>query len=169
MAELKESYNNIIESDEFKKWSEENPRHILQVAFFSRNIKDEPTWSFSFVSNDKLYTFEFNDKIICKGPDDVYIENVKNIFDLDIDKVKMTYEQALKTIDSIKKNYVIVKEVCTVSNNKSYGIHWNMTEITADMRMINIKVCDDGIILKQTEQSLLNLGKWEKNDEAKQS
>jgi len=162
MAKLKESYKKLIESDEFIKWKQEHHEYKLQVAFFSRNIKDEPLWSFSFVSNEKLHTFDVCDNVECKGMDDIYIESIEDIKNLNIDDIELSFEQVSEKIKDMTTSYVIVKEVCTVSNNKEYGLHWNITEVTADMKMVNLKISNDGIILKQTEQSLLNLGQWQK-------
>lgn len=155
---LFKNYNEIIKNPKFKEIKELE----LRTIFFSKSKNQEINWNYTFFKNHDLHTFKVeNDKVIYIGKDKEFNDKIKfNI--LDIKKIKSQYEDIDKIAKELINDSNINNEICTISDNDEFGLHWNLTKITSTMDMINIKISDDKKILKHTKESLLKLGKWEK-------
>lgn len=165
--DVKQKYSELLNSTAFKDWAKENKDHKLKICFFMKSASDDQiNWSFSFVSGDKLHTFEVSDDIKYVGCDEVYVENKDEEFNLDLSQLKKGYLDIKAAISDALKGFDITKEICTISNNKSSGFHWNLSEVTSNLKILNFKIDAEGTILDQKEMDLLKLGKWLKKDDS---
>lgn len=155
---LIEEYKKIIESKEFKQIKDLK----LRTLFFSKDVNQEIIWNFTFIKDDELYTFRYeNNKVTFIGKDEEFNKDIE-FQNLELEKLEFNIEHAEELIKPLIQNEKITKEICTITNSAEFGLHWNITKITASLDIINIKVSNKGQIIKHSKESLLNMGKWEK-------
>ena len=150
-------------SDVFNEWKKENPNTYLTHAFImlDPNIKKE--WQIGYYNEetDKITTFNVNDKIT-KNPEAEAFKKEGAINELDIEKIKISFDKVLETADIIQKQKYSrcnpTNKIIILQNlNKQV---WNITYVSNTMETLNIKVdAETGEVISDNITSLFKIEK----------
>lgn len=154
LDKLKDSLNKLKDSKEFK----EKPEDAYLCACF---IMDD-AWQIDYYSKakDEIFTFVMGKDITVKK--DKVFKGDYEISELKLGNLK-EYEDIKKEADKlIEEKYdkdKINRSIIILQNYKGKAI-WNITFLTSDMKIINIKInAENGRILDDSLQDVLNFRK----------
>ena len=168
-------YNEVVDSDEFKKFIKEHPSYYLAHGFIQidKNKNVTKDWQLGFYSkeNDNLALFVTKPKIKFTGFEDAFkeegiIDELK--FDetnVDLKKVEEVVGGLLATKYSEENptSYIIILQ------SKDGKSIYNITTVTESFAMITIQVdAGDGKILSHVKRSILSLKKDDDEDDLKE-
>ena len=162
---FKEVYAKLTESSEFKGWKEKNPKPFL-AHFFNQldaNYR-QSDWEIGFYNKekDKIITFVVGVAgVVVKPEDEVFKKEEHHVKELEIEKVKVDLEEAIKTFKKCQeekypgqwpmKIFVILQEL-------DEGIVWNLTSATKTFSALNIRInAVDGKIISDKCESFFDL------------
>ena len=147
-------YDKLKKSKEFLKFKKENKNTFLASCFTMMENK-EGKWQFDFYlpNKNKMTSFNVNDKIEVQEEEGIFQKVKKEIKKLDLKKVKINLDEALKIINKKhKENFT--KKIIVLQNLER--IVWNITLLDNNMKILNIRIdAVNGKILKDKEESLL--------------
>lgn len=161
--DTKEILSKIESSNEFKEFKEEHKDFYLTHFFTMLTENGQSPWQAGYYSKkaDKIVVFELGDEVIRHEEEDVF-KKKKFVKQLKIESL-ISFENALKKADDYKQeNYPkeIEKQRIVILQNIEEGIVWNITIISMQLNMLNLKIrASDGHILKHSFDSILRLGK----------
>ena len=115
----------------------------------------EGKWKIDFYSKDKhkIYTFEKVGDVWKAKEDDIFQKKKKVLEPLVLDKVKISYDEAVKKVPNDTKTITILQVI-------DEKIVWNFTLLTPEFKVINIKVdAITGEEISRAEGNLLNFKK----------
>ena len=143
---IKQEYNKVIESKEFKDWKSNNLDNYLVHVFM-----DDQSLEFGFYDKkkDAITTFfvNENEKIEFSTTDEIF-KHDDAILPLNMDLVNVTYEDALSQARSFLENEKDNKFILVLQNLR-LGQVWNVTLITNKFNVLNVKIdSDTGNVLK---------------------
>ncbi len=143
---IKQEYNRIIESKEFKNWKIENSENYLVHVFI-----DDQNLEFGFYNQkkDSITTFFVNEKeeVEFSTTDEIF-KHDDTILQLDMSSVQVTYKDALIKARSLLENEKDDKFILVLQNLR-LGQVWNVTLITNKFNVLNVKIdSDTGNVLK---------------------
>ena len=145
---LQEDFSNIENSEEFKEFKEKHPELILTSVFLNKEI-----WEFNYFSKDKMITFLQQNNLIKTEESDIYEK--QEIKKLEINKIKIKFEQAKELAKKLMNDEKITKEIIILQQKKNP--YWNITYITSGLNVFNIKLnAIDGKILEQKFENIMN-------------
>lgn len=156
---LKEDLKLIENSEVFKKWNKN--KAYLVSCFFLDN-----TWQFDFYSKKtkKISSFNLEDKDIKIIEEDskVFQKEQKDLEGLDLSKIRIKLEEAIKITDKIKKektpNENISKRIIILQNINAPL--WNISYITSAFNLLNVKInAIDSKIIEQKFDSIISFKK----------
>jgi len=161
--ELKAALNRVKVS---KKFEELNKNQGIFLSFAMKMIeekKDHP-WQLGYFnkSTNKVATFVIEkDSIQFKEEEDVFKKPDTRVKEIEIDKVKLSFNELLKKAEEFqKKKYskeLVNKKIAILQNIKEYGTVWNVTFLTHAFNTLNMKLnAKDGKILHHSIESLLS-------------
>lgn len=159
MQELKGFVEKIEASKEFKEIKEE----LILCSFFNMFSKELGSWQVSYYDqkNDKMISFSVEDNKVKREESKVFREKNSKINQLNLDDVKIDFNNAIKKTDKIKHdNYK------SGSVNKKIVILqviekpiWNVTYLTSDFKIVNVKLdAISGEVISHQLSSALSLG-----------
>jgi uncharacterized membrane protein YkoI len=122
----------------------------LVSCFYQRG-----SWKVDFYSKEKhkIYTYEKINGEMKVKEDEVFQKEKKVLEPLDLSRVKHGFEKALEKHDGKEKAIVILQNL----NGK---VFWNITILTPEFKVINVKVdVETGEIAQNTVDNLLNFKK----------
>jgi len=163
---LKNSLKKITESSEFKKYKKENPDVYLTSAFIMLDKNNKGNWQLDFYSPKKhrIISFIVEKSIKVLPSEEIFQKEVKSIEILDLNKIKISLEQAFEKITEIlKKKFsheTPDKKIIILQKLNKKEI-WNITYITTTFNLINTKI--DAITGKVIESKLHPLIDLRKN------
>ena len=133
-------YENLKQNTEFKKFQRDETNYYLVHVLIPDN-NNSLEYGFYNPETDKITVFKTN-PIEKQEEEDVFKEG-KTIIKLDIDKVKLNTEEALKKIkeiqekefsaEKIKKKIILLQ---TIQNEPC----WNITMVCESLNVINIRI-----------------------------
>ena len=148
----------VEESKPYNDWSKNNSGKLAHIFFIEGGLEAFDI-GYYLEKEDKIASFEISgDRVIFKGSSDPFKEPNKKIKSLNIEKVKIDYENALKTASELQKEKykteIPFKQI-TILQNIDEGQVWNFTFITQAFKTLNIKIdAKTGEIVKD---ELINL------------
>jgi hypothetical protein len=142
MLELKELYNNIKNSKEFKEWHKKNLDFYL-CSFFT--ILDEQGWQVDYYSpsKDRITSFTCEKKVKILNIDSkIFKKEGLKVDKLDLDEIKINLQKALDIVLNLKnKKYPNEKSnKIIVILQKIKKPLWNITYLTATFNILNVKI-----------------------------
>ena len=147
-------------SNVFKEWKKENKYYYLAHAFLMIDPQVKREWQIGYYNKqkDKIVTFCVDKKITKNPEEDVFKK--KGIVDkLDLSKVKVSYEKALKITEKFQKEKYSAHETekkILILQNLEKQI-WNITFISKAFATLNIKVdAEDGKIISHNLTKLFS-------------
>jgi|SRR3989344_5172055 len=156
------SLERLEKEKSFQEWKEQNKEFYLASCFALIKDKKEPLWQFHFYNPkiDKIATFKVGKKIKQEKNEEIFKKEQETVEKLEMDKVKITFEQTLDIINGIEryKNQEFTKKIIILQNQKL--LIWNISFLTKTFQILHIKIdAISGKILHESFESLMSLKK----------
>lgn len=142
---FKEILSKVQSSDEFKKWYAEHDNAYLAHIFFTDEGKGADSYDVGYYvpGIDKMASFEVGEEVCLKDFSDVFKEPGTTVSELDIEKVKVSADEALETASKLQKEKYPAakpfKRIVILQNFQEHQI-WNVTNVAQTFETLNIKV-----------------------------
>jgi len=155
ISKIKEAIKKIEETEEFKKYKEENPDLFLADTFIILN--ENEGWQIDYYSEDKdkITSFTQKNESVQIKESELFRKEKTEMIPLNLEKIKFSLEQALKVVETQTKekpSKLIV--VLQVLNDKEV---WNITYLTTSFKTINFKInAINGEIISKDESSIVS-------------
>ena len=153
--DLKKAFKKVSEKPEFKS----QKGYLSHACFIEEKNKDN-SWEFGIFNPEtkKITVFE-SEPYKVREPDDALTEK-DVVEELNFDLVKISYPKALEiaNAEAIKKNAKLIQKKIIILQ-KDKNLIWNITFLTADFNLMNIKVdAVSGEVLSVDFHNLYDLG-----------
>jgi len=157
--QFKEALEKLHHSQEFKDWHH-NGYLVHGFIMINDGKIDFSSWQIGYYDqkSDRITPFQVGEHIQVGAAAEVFKEE-KTIVELDVEKVKITAEQALEKAQKIKKEYGEQEDkiLFVLQHLKGFGNVWNITFVTTRMNTINVKVdAETGNVKEHKLSSLLD-------------
>jgi len=165
---LKQEYERLLESKEYKQFIEESPEAYLAHAFLMKDYDQkhsEPLWQFGYYlrKNDRIVSFYMESDIKKSIETEIFKKNRKELLPFDMAKVKKRSEEAIeKALEIVKEDFKgeIPTKIILIAQTLNIGQVFNITVLTHAFNTINIKFDTETLEEKsRSRDSVLNLGK----------
>lgn len=163
---LKEDFDKLQETKEFKDYKKENPRAYFSAAFLmieSLNI-DEVKWQIDYYDPEthKASTFAFNsNNIEFKTGEDLLQKKKEDIDEIKLDSVKINFDKTIEIINKFREKKhpeEKAQKIIVILQKFKNHIIWNLTYITSNLNLLNFKVdAVNGKIIVNKLQPLIKL------------
>ena len=164
--ELKQAFDKLILSLNFKNWKKENKDTYFSYAFrIPQEMPNEWQLGFYNKANDRITTFVMNGEDISIRPEEeVFKKEGMKVYEVNLDKVKITFENAMdKASEFQADNYPKDKSLKTIAilqNIDKFGIIWNITYITEAFNTLNMKIdASNGKVIEHNLTSIISFRK----------
>lgn len=153
-------FQRLQESEMFRQWKAQHPADYLSSCFTTIKKNSIPVWQFHFYDKkeDTITTFEVKKTISQEASSKVFKKPGEGVEALEMDKVKISFEEALHKAGSLDKYH---QEDFTEKIIILQQIHeplWNISMISSTFNLVNIKIsATSGEILQDSIDSLLSL------------
>ena len=162
--ELDQALKKLEESKEFKEWNKKNKDTFLSYAFKMLEDNKKAPWQLGFYhkATDKIITFIVDPGLIqMQKEEEVFKKLDMEVRKLEIEKVKMPFEEILKKSKEFQNNKypaeLVSRTIAILQNLEEYGNIWNITYIMHSFKTLNMKVNpENGKILRHSLESLMN-------------
>lgn len=150
-------YTELKENIEFKKFIRDNNDFYLAHILVPDNSESV---EFGFFSPKKNKIVVFTTNPIKKGEEDDVFNEGKTITELDMNKIKLNYEDAMQKADElIKKEHSseqIKKKIILLQHIQEPV--WNLTFVCVSLNIINIRIsAQTSEIIRNDKSSLMNM------------
>lgn len=159
LVKLKDSFNSLQKSEDFKKWKEVHTEAYLTSCFL---VDESGLWQFDYFNpdNSKITSFQ-RDKITVQDQDVFQAEETK-LKELNLENVDISYEKVLGITEEIlKKKYSnedIDKKIVILQTIEVEV--WNITYLTKSFNVINFKIdAKTGNLLKEIFENITGFKK----------
>jgi|SRR3989344_2921253 len=149
-------YNKLIKDKKFKSWKDKHKDSYLCSVFLLKDQTDSSDWQFDYYlpKKNRMATFIVG-KTIEYNKEQKIFSNSEKIDEIDLNDIKFDFDNAVKLVLGKYKNKKFIKEIIIVQSLNS-KLLWNISLVTAEFNLVNIKVdADDGKIIEETSSSLL--------------
>ena len=158
----------------FKEFREAHPRsylvHLFQLVETTpkQGSEGEPGWEVGYYNpdDDQVTVFEVQSdaSVTAKPSERAYKEEKTSIPPLKLEKVNVSYDQALKKIQSLQcESYPQekpMKIMVLLQSLDDLGTLWNMTYITQRFKTLNVKInAENGDVVDQKLFSIFEIQK----------
>lgn len=160
---LKDVLEKLGKSKTFQEWQKSNKKCYLSHVFIMLGEKEDCQVGYYNKEKDKITSFIIDEKIEVSQESDIFKKDRKIVEKLDIDKVKIDFEDAVKIANKFQReNYtkeIPIKKII-VLQNLEIGQVWNITYISNSFNTLNIKIdAKTGKIKNHEIVSLFSFGK----------
>ncbi len=159
--EILKTIKKIENSPGFKEWREKNKDAYLVHIFRMLDEPNENIWQIGYydAETDKITTFvSEKDSIRIIPEQEVFKEKKHQIKELDIEKVKIDFDDALNAAQELRKNEypreTPLKTIVLLQNTK-LGDVWNITFFTNSFKALNVKISSEDCKILEHELSSL--------------
>jgi len=143
-------------SKEYKSWKEEHEGFYLAHAFVMQDEANIGVMQIGYYNpkKDRMATFIISPDKIAIVPDQEVMKAEQCISELDVEKIKLTVEEAISTAKKcIEENYakeMILKSFFIIQEIEEIPL-FNITYLTQGFKTINIKInASNGVIVKHS-------------------
>ncbi|MBS3134060.1 hypothetical protein J4214_02405 [Candidatus Woesearchaeota archaeon] len=152
------SFSKLESSKVYKSWKKKNKDSFLCSCFFT---DDENNWQFDFYlpKKDMIKTFVVEDLNIKELADSRIFRNDKsNMKVLNLDDVKIDFDEALKIMDNIKnqkyKSENVLRKIVVLQYIKRQL--WNMTFLMSSLNLLNVRIdSESGKVLSENVENIM--------------
>ena len=160
---VKEILERVESSEEFKVWKKTD----YYLAYMFASSKDDWQVGYYNKNGDNMTTFQVSEAV-SKLPESEVFKEKKTVKELDLEKVKVDFEEAVnKCVEEHSKLHpmgVVSKQIIILQHLKQ-GQVWNVTFLTTTMNTTNIKLdSSTGKIISKETFSLGDLLKVDKGN-----
>ncbi len=161
MEELKKLVKDLESAKEFKSFKKENPESYLASCVVTVKGKTSNEWQINYYlpEKSKMTTFVMKEPLQVINEQDIFQKEKKEVKELEFKDVKVNMKKALELLESfMKKKYKVEfpGETIVVLQVLEEGPVWNLTILTATLKVLNIKInAIDGEVLSDSIESFL--------------
>lgn len=165
--EIKELLERVMNSKMYKNFNSENKAYLC--SFFKIDgEKEQDEWQVDFYNpeKDKITSFkEIGNQVSIIGKDSkIFKEKETKVNELRIDKVKLSPEEALNILESIrKKKYPeeeALRRILILQSTKEFKENWNITYLTTSFNILNVKInAKNGKVIEESLKPALTFSK----------
>ncbi len=153
----------VESSDKFKDFIKKRHGSYLAHVFCMFDKEDQSPWQVGFYDekSDKITSFTAGEEVLQSEEEDAF-KKEGVVEKLDLDKVKIDFDDALKSARDIHKkehSAEILTKTIVILQSMDSRIIWNITLITHAFTIINVRVDAVSGEVKVEKSSVLNLGK----------
>ncbi|MCF7871514.1 hypothetical protein K9L97_00605 [Candidatus Woesearchaeota archaeon] len=158
---VKESFEDLQCSEEFKSFLENESGFILAHAHLMKEFDKDADWEFGFynASRDAMTVFETNP--VVRTPEQEVFKKSGVLKELDLNLVEVDFDEAMRLCETVRKDKysseLIAKYIVILQN-----LHkqlWNITLVTKSFGLINIRIdAKSGDIISSNMTSIGDLG-----------
>ncbi len=159
---FRQALEKLEESKVFKDWKKDNPGAYLAHGFFMASEDVQPEWQIGYYDKkkNKISAFCVSSDVTC-NPESEPFTDKDTVAELDMSKLKISYEQAREKAESIQKSkyraHTPMKKIFIVQN-LAVGQVWNITYVTQTFNTLNIKIgTEDGEVLSDELVSIFKV------------
>jgi hypothetical protein len=164
--DFKDALQKLERSKEFKEWKKSSANSYFSHAFkIPQEMKDNE-WQFGFYDKkkDKIMTFMTNGETTTRQEDEVFKEEVTEVREVDLGKIKITLESALSSAGKFQQEKYPkdkpIKTIAILQNLNPHGNIWNITLITQAFNTLNMKIdASSGKLLDHNHSSIFSFRK----------
>ena len=161
VSDLKKEIEEIKKSKEFIEYKDKNEESYLSSCFLFYEDSENALWQFNFYNpkEDNMTIFMHEKEIEVKGPEKIAREKESKVEELDIKRVKLSFDKALEKINKLRdkkyKNEIPDKTIVVLQSlNKK--VVWNISFLTQQSNLLNFKVnASSGKILEHKLNSVM--------------
>ncbi len=165
--DLKPALKKLEESQDFKKWNQQNKNTYFSYAFKIPQEMGSNEWQLGFYNKkkDKITTFVIEENNIKIRPEEeIFKKEETKVNEVHLDKVKLTFDDVIVKANKFQeKNFPKDKSIKTIAilqNLSNFGDIWNITYITEAFNMLNMKIdASTGKILQHNISSVFSFRK----------
>ncbi len=156
--DFKQELKRLQSSNEFKEWKKTNKQSYLVHGFIMVKEDKKTAWQIGYYdkAKDRVTSFFMEDQIKISPAAEVF-KKQGTVKELDLDKIKINLDKALKIAEKEqKKHKEVIAETIAIIQNLDIGTVWNITYLTRSLNAINSKInAINGKILHQAKTSFL--------------
>ncbi len=161
---LKEDFDKLQETKEFKDYKKENPKAYFASAFLMiENLSiSDVNWQIDYYDPEthKASTFAFNgDNVDFKTGEELLQKKKEDIDKISLDDIKLNFDKIIEIIHKFRerkyKEEKAQKIIIILQKFKNHII-WNITYITFNLNLLNFKVnAVNGKVIENKMQPLI--------------
>ena len=151
-----EEYKKLINDKKFKSWYDKYKDSYLCSVFILKDEEKSSGWQFDYYlpKKNRMTTFIVGKDIKMMKDQKIFSKSDK-IDKINLENVKFSFDNVVKLVKPKYKDKNFVKEIIIIQSLDS-KLLWNVSLVTTDLYLINIKVdAVNGKILEETSSSLL--------------
>lgn len=151
-----QEYKQLINSEKFKSWKNKSKDAYLCSVFLLKDEEKSSDWQFDYylLEKNKMTTFIVGKNIEVSKNQKIFSSS-KKIEEISLKDIKFPFDNVVKLVMPRYKDKRFVKEIIIVQSLNS-RLLWNVSLVTTDFYLINIKVdAINGKIIEETSSSLL--------------
>ena len=138
---MSQEYNNLINSEEFKKWKSKNKDSYLSSCLIMQDQENKGSWNFGYYmpKKNKITTFIMDNEIIIINEDQkIFEQSHKKLKEIKIKDVSFDLDNVNKFILKEFKDKKFIKTIIVLQYIKT--LLWNITLLGLDFNLINVKL-----------------------------
>lgn len=161
MEELKKLVKGLEISKEFKSFKKDNSDAYLASCVVTVKGKTSNEWQINYYlpEKNKMTTFVMKKPLEIIKEQDIFQKEKKEVKELEFKDIKINMKKALELLESFRKKKYQTEfpgEVIVVLQVLEEGVVWNLTMLTATLKILNVKMSAvDGEVLSDTIESFL--------------
>lgn len=151
---FEKEFNEIINSDKYKSFKEQNQLSYLSSIFI---LDNNLQFDFYNKETDKITSFTLKDKEITSEESKVFKQENSDVKELKLDKVKVDIKKVKSILSkSLEKYNQREKKEIIILQSQEEPL-WNVSYITTEFKLLNVKIdAISGQILSEKIESVLN-------------
>lgn len=165
--DLKPVLKKLEENSNFKSWKQKHKGTYFSYAFKIPQEMNSEEWQIGFYDSkkDKITTFMIKgSSVTIKPEEDIFKKEETNIKEVNLDKIKLTFDNAIAKSDEFqKKNFPkdkTIKTIAILQNISELGNVWNITYVTETFNTLNMKIdASSGKVIEHNLASIFSFRK----------
>jgi len=135
-----QEYNNLIISEEFKKWKSKNKDSYLSSCLIMQDQDNKGSWNFGYYipKKNKITTFIMDNEIIINEDQKIFEQSKEKLKEVKINDVEFNLDNVNKFILKEFKDKKLIKTIIVLQYIEA--LLWNITLLGLDFNLINIKL-----------------------------
>ena len=135
-----QEYNNLINSEEFKKWKSKNKDSYLSSCLIMQDQDNKGSWNFGYyiLKKNKITTFIMDNEIIINEDQKIFEQSKEKLKEVKINDVEFNLDNVNKFILKEFKDKKLIKTIIVLQYIET--LLWNITLLGLDFNLINIKL-----------------------------
>ena len=165
--ELKQAFEKVSKSKEYKDLIKENNDIFFSYALMTIEKNEASSWQLGFYNKatDKITTFVIGkNEIAVQKEEEVFKKPGMEVKPIEMEKAKLKFNEIITKAEKFKKEEypkeTISKTISILQNLEDYGTIWNITFVTDSFKTLNMKINpENGEVLHHALEPLMSFVK----------